>query len=133
MSVIEAISKSDEETRAFKNAMRHLASAVSVVTTGRGEQRTGFTASSVTSLSMEPPTLLVCLNRQSSAAPVLLEHGAFCINVLAKDQVDLADAFAGRDGRRGAARYRMRDGRKCRQVHLATLTRSRRSTASSKK
>ncbi|WP_423065191.1 flavin reductase [Devosia sp. CN2-171] len=41
--------------------MRHLAAAVSVVTTGRGEQRTGFTATSVTSLSREPPALLVCL------------------------------------------------------------------------
>ena len=68
MSAAEAISDVDQETRAFKNAMRHLAAAVSVVTTGRGDQRTGFTATSVTSLSMEPPALLVCLNRQSSAS-----------------------------------------------------------------
>lgn len=106
MSAAEAISDVDRETRAFKNAMRHLAAAVSVVTTGRGEQRTGFTATSVTSLSMEPPALLVCLNRQSSASSVLLEHGAFCINVLASDQVHLAERFSGRDGSRGAARYR---------------------------
>lgn len=90
----------------FKSAMRHLASAVSVVTTGRGEQRTGFTATSVASLSMDPPALLVCLNRQSSVAPVLLAHGAFCINVLAADQMHIAEQFAGRDGSRGAARYR---------------------------
>ena len=106
MSVAEATVGSEQETRAFKTAMRHLAAAVSVVTTGRGEHRTGFTATSVTSLSMEPPALLVCLNRQSSVAPVLLDHSAFCINVLASDQVHIADRFSGRDGSRGAARYR---------------------------
>jgi flavin reductase (DIM6/NTAB) family NADH-FMN oxidoreductase RutF len=86
--------------------MRHLAAAVSVVTTGRGERRTGFTATSVTSLSMDPPALLVCLNRQSSVSPILLDHGAFCINVLASDQLHIAEHFTGRDGSRGAARYR---------------------------
>lgn len=106
MSVAEAITDPAEEVRAFKNAMRHLAAAVSVVTTGRGESRTGFTASSVTSLSMDPPTLLVCLNRQSSASPILLEHGAFCINVLASTQLHIAERFTGRDGSHGAARYR---------------------------
>ncbi len=91
---------------AFKGAMRHLAAAVSVVTTGRGEQRTGFTASSVTSLSMDPPTLLVCLNRNSSAHAELIAHGGFCINVLASDQLHVAENFTGRDGSRGAERYR---------------------------
>jgi flavin reductase (DIM6/NTAB) family NADH-FMN oxidoreductase RutF len=62
MSAVEAL-PTPQEAMAFKGAMRHLAAAVSVVTTGRGEQRTGFTASSVTSLSMDPPALLVCLNR----------------------------------------------------------------------
>lgn len=106
MSVAEVSVDTEEETRAFKTAMRHLAAAVSVVTTGRGEQRTGFTATSVTSLSMEPPALLVCLNRQSSVAPVLLDHAAFCINVLASDQLHIAEQFTGLDGSRGVARYR---------------------------
>ncbi len=106
MSATAAATDPAEEVRTFKNAMRHLAAAVSVVTTGRGESRTGFTASSVTSLSMDPPTLLVCLNRQSSASPVLLAHGAFCINVLASTQLHLAERFTGRDGSHGAARYR---------------------------
>jgi len=106
MTVAEVIPDPTDETRAFKTAMRHLAAAVSVVTTGRGENRTGFTATSVTSLSMDPPALLVCLNRQSSVSSVLLEHGAFCINVLASDQLHIAEHFTGRDGSRGAARYR---------------------------
>ena len=93
------------EAAAFRNAMRHLAGAVSVVTTGRGEHRTGFTATSVSSLSVDPPTLIVCLNRESSTAPVLREHGAFCVNVLAHDQSHVADRFAGRNGVFGIARY----------------------------
>lgn len=106
MSAVQSIATPAGETAAFRNAMRHLAGAVSVITTGRGDQRTGFTATSVTSLSMHPPALLVCLNRQSSVAPRLIEHGAFCINVLADDQQNIAEHFSGRDGSRGADRYR---------------------------
>src|SRR6218665_3876124 len=89
---------SEAEVAAFKAAMRHLAGAVSVITTGRGDQRTGFTATSVSSFSMEPPAMLVCLNRTSSSWPVLQEHQGFCINVLAHDQLHVADRFAGRGG-----------------------------------
>lgn len=76
MSVVELRSKTlipsvpertPEEVTAFKTAMRHLAGAVAVITTGAGEARTGFTATSVSSFSMEPPTLIVCLNRTSSS------------------------------------------------------------------
>src|SRR6218665_3329633 len=95
----------DKDVAAFKTAMRHLAGAVSVITTGRGEQRTGFTATSVSSFSMEPPAMIVCLNRTSSSWPVLREHQGFCINVLAHDQLHIADRFAGRGGAKGAERY----------------------------
>lgn len=93
------------EVAQFKTAMRHLAGAVSVITTGRGEQRTGFTATSVSSFSMEPPAMIVCLNRTSSSWAVLREHQGFCINVLAHDQLHIADRFAGRGGAKGVARY----------------------------
>ena len=95
----------DAQSEPFKRAMRHLAGAVSVITTGSGEQRTGFTATSVSSLSVDPPTLIVCLNRDSSSWPVLLEHGAFCVNILAHDHLHVADRFAGRGGAKGVARY----------------------------
>lgn len=89
----------------FKGAMRALAGAVSVITTGVGEARTGFTATSVTSLSVTPPTLLVCLNRDSSSRPSLETHRSFCVNILAHDQLHVADRFAGRGGAKGVARY----------------------------
>lgn len=106
MSAAEVLPNPIQEALAFKTALRHLAAAVCVVTTGRGEMRTGFTATSVTSLSMDPPALLVCLNRKSSVTPVLLEHRAFCVNVLTASQSHIAEHFSGRDGSRGAARYR---------------------------
>ncbi|HVX80738.1 MAG TPA: flavin reductase family protein [Devosiaceae bacterium] len=85
--------------------MRQLAAGVSVVTVGQGEARTGFTATSVTSLAVEPPRLLVCVGRDSSSWPALREAGAFCANVLDASQQWLADRFAGRDGIYGPARY----------------------------
>jgi len=89
----------------FKDSMRHLAGAVSVITVGQGADRTGFTATSVSSLSIEPPSILVSLNRSSSSWPVLQRYGRFAVNVLAHDQQHIADRFAGRGGIKGAERY----------------------------
>ncbi len=97
--------EAERETAAFRTAMRYLAGAVSVITTGSGEHRTGFTATSVSSLSVTPPTILVCLNRDSSSWPVLLDHRSFCVNLLAHDNLHVADRFAGRGGAKGIARY----------------------------
>jgi len=102
---LTAAAQNGADEAAFKLSMRHLAGAVSVITTGRGEQRTGFTATSVSSFSMEPPAMIVCVNRTSSSWQVLQQHQGFCINVLAHDQLHVADRFAGRGGVRGAARY----------------------------
>ena len=90
---------------ALRQAMRHMAGAVSVITAGTGEHRTGLTATSATSLSLEPPTMLICVNRQASAWPVIRRHGHFAVNILAAHQGAVADRFAGRRGAKGAARY----------------------------
>src|ERR1700744_4522110 len=50
----------------FRKAMRTLASAVSIVSTTSDNRRFGMTATAVCSLSMAPPTLLVCINQSSS-------------------------------------------------------------------
>ncbi len=94
-----------EEVAVFRTAMRHLAGAVAVITAGTGEVRTGFTATSVSSFSMDPPTLIVCLNRASSSWPVVQQQGGFCVNLLAHDQSHIADRFAGRGGVKGSGRY----------------------------
>lgn len=89
----------------YRTAMRHLAGAVSILTVGEGESRTGLTASSLTSFSVDPPTLLICINRSSSARPELLRGGVFAVNVLRPEQQALAEQFAGLGGLHGAARF----------------------------
>src|SRR5208337_2386122 len=88
---------------------RQLASGVCVVTVGYGEERAGLTATSVASLSVDPPTLLVCHNRASSSYRAVETLGAFAVNVLAADQQEIADGFAGSSGLTGADCFR--DGR----------------------
>lgn len=95
----------DIDAETFRRAFRALAGGVCVITTGEGEGRTGLTATSVTSLSVEPPSVLFCVNRGASAASVIVEEGRFGLNVLAADQAAVADRFAGKDGAKGAARY----------------------------
>ena len=90
---------------AFKHAMGRLAGAVSVITVGTGQARTGFTATSVSSFSIDPPTILVSLNKASSSWAALLEAGSFAVNILAHGQSDVADRFAGRGGIKGNDRY----------------------------
>ncbi|MFG1420533.1 flavin reductase family protein [Roseixanthobacter liquoris] len=90
---------------AFRAAMRKLAGAVSVLTVGKGDARTGLTATSVSSLSVDPPSLLISVNRTASACAVLLSERSFAINVLRPHHEALADRFAGRGGVKGVARY----------------------------
>ncbi len=89
----------------LKAAMRQLVGGVSVVTAGTGENRTGATVTSATALSVEPPTIIVNINRNASVWQVISRHNHFCLNVLSAAQQDVADRFAGKDGIKGAARY----------------------------
>lgn len=89
----------------FRGAMRHLTGGVSVITAGRGKDITGMTVTSVTSLSIDPPTLLVSINRDASSFPLIRRQGAFGVNILAADQLDVAERFAGKGGLRGAERF----------------------------
>ena len=89
----------------FRSALRHLAGGVSVITTGRGDGRTGLTVTSLSSLSAEPPTVMFGLNLSSSSFPVLRRHRSFGVNFLTAAQKEIADRFAGRGGEKGPARY----------------------------
>jgi flavin reductase (DIM6/NTAB) family NADH-FMN oxidoreductase RutF len=89
----------------FRGAMRHLTGGVSIITAGRGKDITGMTVTSVTSLSIEPPTLLVSINRDASSFPLIRRFGAFGVNILAADQLDVAERFAGKGGLKGADRF----------------------------
>lgn len=92
----------------FRGAMRHLTGGVSVITAGRGRDITGMTVTSVTSLSVDPPTLIVSINRDASSFPLIRRHGAFGVNILAADQLDVAERFAGKGGLKWADRFMRR-------------------------
>ena len=84
----------------FREAMSRLGAAVHVVTSDGPAGRHGFTATAVVSVSDQPATLLVCLNRRSLSAPALAANGVFCVNTLRADEEAIADLFAGRIGTR---------------------------------
>lgn len=89
----------------FRLAMRQLAGGVCAITVGIGADRSGLVATSVTSLSVDPPSLLVCVNRAASAWPLIQRHRHFGVNLLAERHLPLARRFSGQDGAQGAARY----------------------------
>ena len=83
------------DRKAYRDAMARLGAAVNVVTTtGAGGPR-GFTASAVCSVTDDPPTLLLCLNRGSDNHDPLKANGVLCVNTLAASQEALSPMFAG--------------------------------------
>lgn len=89
----------------LKSAMRNLSGGVSVITAGIGDDRTGATVTSATALSVDPPTMIVNINRTSSTWPVIERYRHFCVNILANEQQHVAERFAGFGGLKGDARY----------------------------
>jgi flavin reductase len=78
----------------FKVGMRRLASGIALITSGTEEdQYAGLVATAVNSLSMDPPTLLVCVNKSGSAHAVIEACGAICVNLLSEDDHALVDIF----------------------------------------
>lgn len=82
------------DQRMFRDTMGRFATGVTVVTWDDGERQRGLTANAVSSLSLDPPLLLVCVDRKSTAHPQLASAQAFAVNILAADQVDVSNAFA---------------------------------------
>lgn len=79
----------------FKLGMRRLASGVSLITTrDRTDMPHGMIATSVASVSAEPPTLLVCVNKTASCHDVIDESGVFCINLLGDGDDEIAQIFS---------------------------------------
>ncbi|KQX34279.1 hypothetical protein ASD04_16695 [Devosia sp. Root436] len=80
----------------FRSAMAGMATTVSVVTARRGSEQIGRTVTSMLSLSMNPPTLLISIDIMSRLADLIAKTGGFSLALLADDQAEVADAFAGR-------------------------------------
>lgn len=80
----------------FREVVGHFMSGVTVITTTHDGEAFGVTASAVSSLSLDPPTLLVCLNRRLRTAHAVAASGAFAVNILREDQAPVATQFATR-------------------------------------
>jgi flavin reductase (DIM6/NTAB) family NADH-FMN oxidoreductase RutF len=82
----------------FRDVIGHFASGVTVITTSVDGRPHGTTASAVTSLALEPPMLLVCMNRESETGRAMAGGGAFAVNILGEDHGELAIRFARKGG-----------------------------------
>ena len=97
----------------FRGLMRHIASSVGVITTFHDGQLHGMTATAISSVSADPPRILIVVNRSTRSHPLISSSRNFIVNFLADSQRDLGDRFSGKSndrfdgvahclGRRGA-------------------------------
>jgi flavin reductase len=89
----------------FREAMSRVGASVHIVTTAGPAGLAGFTATSATSISLEPPTMLFCIEKMSASAARIIDNGVFCINTLGPEHRALAETFAGRTGKRLDERF----------------------------
>ena len=80
----------------FRDVIGHFASGVTVITALHDGQHKGTTASAVSSLSLDPPMVLICLHRDSSTGKAVLAARSFGVNILGEDQTSEAMSFAGK-------------------------------------
>jgi len=96
LTMTTELSPSSMAQQRFRNAMAQLAAAVHVVTTDGRSGKAGFAASAVCSVTDSPPTLLICLNRGSSAWQATLDNARVCINTLSGEQQAISMLFGGK-------------------------------------
>ncbi|WP_175684632.1 flavin reductase family protein [Burkholderia anthina] len=90
-------------SQSFKLAMRRLTSTIAIVSTEHDGRPFGMVATAVTSLCVDPPALLVCVNRNTSISRPLIQRGEFVVNLLRDVHRDLVGLFSGK--LRGAERF----------------------------
>lgn len=83
-----------ERIAAFKAGMGRLAAGVSVITAAHEGRCFGYLATAVTSLSTDPPSLLICTNASTSAHDPISLSGTFCVNLLATGHREIASRFS---------------------------------------
>jgi flavin reductase (DIM6/NTAB) family NADH-FMN oxidoreductase RutF len=91
---IHLVNEADEIKRQFRSVTCRLAAGVSIITAGRDDDITGMTVTSLTSLSADPPRLLVSIDRQASSFALIERYRLFGISILNADQQHLADRFS---------------------------------------
>lgn len=88
---------SEVDGQAFRMHMRRYPTGVTVITSHAGDVHHGMTANSVTTLSLEPPSYLICVKKDARLHPVIEAAQHFCVNLLAADQGAVSATFANID------------------------------------
>ncbi|QPQ85338.1 flavin reductase family protein [Burkholderia gladioli] len=76
--------------------MRRITSTVTIVTADDGSRRHGMTMTAVSSLSMDPPSMIVCTHQSTFLHDILQSAQSFCVNVLRRDHVAVSTVFSGK-------------------------------------
>jgi flavin reductase (DIM6/NTAB) family NADH-FMN oxidoreductase RutF len=90
----------------FRQTVGSFATGVTVVTTTSGDEKFGMTANSFTSVSLDPPLVLVCAISGTEGSAVIARNGRFAVNILAADQEPISRFFSSKDRPRGADAFR---------------------------
>ena len=125
------------DPQVFRDVIGRFTSGVTVITTAVDGVRFGTTASAFSSLSMEPPMVLICLNKTSETQAAVLKAGAFVVNILSEGQQDLAFRFARKGDKFGIPFARAREtyapfGETCRVRSRSPAARTRCSSPTSR-
>ena len=91
----------------FRLGMRLLAGAVNIISSVQGARRYGMTATAVCSVSADPPTVLVCINRLAATHAAVAKSKVFCVNVLRAEDWELSTTFSGAHS--GESRFKSGD------------------------
>jgi flavin reductase (DIM6/NTAB) family NADH-FMN oxidoreductase RutF len=98
------VSAPELEATDYRAAMRQLAGGVALITAGRDQDISGMTVTSLTSLSAEPPRLMVAINRSASSFPLISRYGFFGVSIVGAGQQSVAERFSS-PTIKGAARF----------------------------
>jgi flavin reductase (DIM6/NTAB) family NADH-FMN oxidoreductase RutF len=79
----------------MRSVMAHFASGVTIITTRHAGIDYGLTASAVCALSLDPPMLLICVNKTSNTQKAIAQSQVFAVNILRENQSEAARQFAG--------------------------------------
>jgi flavin reductase len=91
----EATTASPEVALGFKSAMSRVASSVMLITTvDKDDYPHGLAATAFSSVSMEPASVLICVNRTASASPIIKESGLFCVSFLQTAHEQISTIFS---------------------------------------
>ena len=105
MTGLTVISANDIDASAFWTTLGQRATGMTVVTADSDDGPTGFLGLSAAHVTASPPTMLVSVDRKTSALAGIMSRRHFAVNFLAANATRVADAFAGKAGLSGAARF----------------------------